>query len=83
MTQVSSLLRIEDVMRRVGFRRNKLYALINAGDFVRPIKIGRMSAWVEAEVDQWIADRIAERDRLNPRLVKSARGIDPAGVAAD
>ena len=62
MTQPTSLLRIEDVMRRVGFRRNKLYDLINEGAFPRPAKIGRISVWPSHEVDKFVADRIAERD---------------------
>jgi len=62
MKKSPRLLRIDEVMSRVGFRRNKLYDLINEGSFPRPVKIGPISAWVEDEVDQWVADRIAERD---------------------
>lgn len=62
MTQSPSLLRIDDVFRRVGFRRNKLYDLINADEFPKPVKIGRMSAWVESEIDEWINKQIAARN---------------------
>jgi prophage regulatory protein len=67
MTQSTNLLRIEDVMRRVGFRRNKLYDLINEGAFPRPAKIGRMSVWPSNEIDKFVADRIAERDAGMPK----------------
>ena len=40
----------------------KLYAGIAANTFPKPVKVGTRSLWVEAEIDQWIADRIAERD---------------------
>jgi prophage regulatory protein len=76
MTKRPTLLRIEQVFERVGFQRNKLYDLINEGAFPKPMKIGRLSAWVEAEVDQWIADRIAERDAKAPKKapVRDAEG---------
>jgi len=67
MIHSPTLLRIEDVFQRVGFKRNKLYDLVNAGEFPAPVKIGRLSAWVEAEVAQWIADRIAERNEMKPK----------------
>jgi prophage regulatory protein len=39
------------------------WRLIKAGKFPKPIKIGQgRNAWVEDEIDQHIADRIAERD---------------------
>jgi prophage regulatory protein len=72
MTQPTSLLRIQDVMRRVSFKRNKLYDLINAGDFPQPVKFGRMSAWVEAEVSQWIEAQIARRDAAKPEPQETA-----------
>lgn len=56
------LLSFEDVAFRVGLGRTRIYAGVTAGDFPKPVKIGRRSLWVEAEIDQWIADRIAERD---------------------
>lgn len=58
------LLRLPDVCARVGVRHSKLYELIAAGDFPRPVKVGgtRASRWPSSEVDAWIAARIAERD---------------------
>ena len=51
-----------EVERRVGLRCTSIYAGIAAGTFPKPIKSGKRSLWVESEVSQWIADRIAERD---------------------
>jgi len=82
MKQSPNLLRIEDVFRRVGFRRNKLYGLLNAGEFPKPVKLGRMSAWVEAEIDQWITDRIAERDAGAPKKPHAHGGEHPASAGA-
>jgi prophage regulatory protein len=41
------------------------WRLIKAGKFPKPVKIGMgRNAWVESEVDQHIADRIADRDAV-------------------
>lgn len=56
------LLRRPEVLRRVGLGRSAMYARIKAGTFPRPVSTGGNSvAWVESEIDQWIADRIAAR----------------------
>jgi prophage regulatory protein len=57
------LLRIKEVVSRSGLSKSTVYDASRVGDFPRPVKLSpSMSAWVEAEVDQWIADRIAERE---------------------
>ncbi len=35
---------------------------IRAGNFPKPIKVGCRNLWVEREIDEWIANRIAARD---------------------
>lgn len=58
------LIRLPEVMSRVSLRRATIYRRISKGDFPKPVRTGgRASAWVESEVDAWIADRIAERER--------------------
>ena len=39
----------------VGFGRSRIYQLIGAGEFPPPLKIGKSSRWVKAEIDAWIA----------------------------
>ena len=57
------VLRLPDVMRRTGKRRTSLLQAIQRGQFPRPIRIGaRAIGFVEAEVEDWIDTRIAERD---------------------
>jgi prophage regulatory protein len=57
--EVPSLLRLRDVVERVRLSRSHLYALIQSGQFPKPIKLTeRVSVWPEAEVSAWIADRI-------------------------
>lgn len=62
-TGVLILERLPQVKVRTGLSRSELYRRIAAGNFPAPIKLGkRASAWNAAEVDRWIADRIAARD---------------------
>lgn len=62
----------DSVEKRVGFERSTLYRMISAGTFPRPVIIGGRSLWVEEELDEWIAERIAERDQqyANPSSKK-------------
>ena len=54
------ILRLPAVIERTGKTRSPLYADIQAGLFVRPIKLGARSAgWPESEVSQVIQARIA------------------------
>ena len=56
-----SLIRLSEVIKRVGLCKAWIYKLIKQGKFPRPIKIGvRSIAFVESEVDDWIKQRIAE-----------------------
>ena len=55
--------RLPAVMARTALSRSEIYRRVAAGTFPRPAKLGvRASAWPVADVDAWIADRIAERD---------------------
>ena len=46
-----------------GVATSTIYDWMNREGFPKPIRIGvRAVAWVESEVDDWIAQRIAERD---------------------
>jgi len=62
------VLRLPEVLIRTGRRRTSLLQAVQRGDFPRPIHIGpRAIGFIEAEVDQWIAARIAERDAARER----------------
>lgn len=57
------LLRLPEVRTLVRRSTSRIYADMAAGRFPRPIRIGiRAVAWREAEIKQWLADRIDERD---------------------
>lgn len=56
-----SLIRLSEVQRRTGYGKAWIYKLISAGKFPQSVKIGSRSiAFVESEVDAWVANKIAE-----------------------
>ncbi len=58
----SNFIRLEQVKTRTGLSRSTLYAYIREGRFPAPVTIStRCVAWVESEIDDWIAHRIASR----------------------
>jgi prophage regulatory protein len=58
------ILRLPEVLIRVGYRRSKVYALIKENRFPRPLDLGpRAIGFLESEVNAWIADRVKERDQ--------------------
>ena len=55
-----SFIRLREVITRTGLSRSTVYAYIHDGRFPRPVSISaRCVAWVEGEIDRWIAERIA------------------------
>ena len=57
------LIRRPEVEKCTGLSRARIYESMDAGRFPRPVKIGpRAVAWVESEIDDWLHQRIAERD---------------------
>lgn len=51
-------LRRPAVEAATGLSRSSLYAMMDSGDFPRPIRIGRRAvAWPESAVLAWLADR--------------------------
>jgi len=55
----SKVLRLPEVRLRIGLSRSQVYLMIKRGEFPPPIKIGaRASAWMESDVDAWLAERL-------------------------
>jgi prophage regulatory protein len=52
------LLTMREVERLTGFKKSSVYSFIEAGDFPRPIKIGRSSRWPSGDVSHWIHETI-------------------------
>lgn len=55
------LLRLPEVMARVGLRRSAIYQRMRDGRFPRSRSLGpKCAVWVESEINEWIR-RVAER----------------------
>ncbi|CAN7695913.1 helix-turn-helix transcriptional regulator [Paraburkholderia sp. 22099] len=57
------LIRLREVRTRVGLGASTVYRYLATGKFPRPVEIGGgRVAWLESEIDAWIASRLeAER----------------------
>lgn len=53
------LLRQSAVEDRVGLKKSKIYEMIAAGEFPRPLKLGGVNVWPESQIGKWITDLIA------------------------
>lgn len=69
------LLSMSAVLERVCMSKTSLYRRINSGEFPKPVGIARYKiAFVESEVEEWIAARVKERDQAeHARYERSAR----------
>ena len=61
-------LRLPEVMERTGLSRSTIYVRLAAGCFPRPVALGgRAVGWIEAEIEEWVAERIAESRSVGER----------------
>lgn len=79
------LIRLPQVLDIVACSKTEVYRLIRAGKFPKPVPLGaRSSAWLVDEVQAFVADRIAEREKggdrseLGRRLVRSRAAVAAA-----
>jgi len=60
------ILRLPKVLDRTGLGRSTIYAYIASGKFPKPIPLGpRAVGWNEAEVDEWLIQKINRSHNLN------------------
>jgi len=63
LTTCLRMLRLGEVESRTGLRRATIYKRAKEGSFPRPVSLGKNSSgWVEAEINAWLAERVAARD---------------------
>ncbi len=60
------ILRLPEIIGRVGLRRASIYLHISKGLFPKPISLGaRAVGWLESDIDGWISARIEVTHRQN------------------
>ena len=75
-------LRLPEVMKRTGLSRSTIYVRLAEGRFPRPVALGgRAVGWIEAEIEKWVTERIAESRSVGGRAGErgeAAHGIPEA-----
>ncbi|WP_082684594.1 AlpA family phage regulatory protein [Aureimonas ureilytica] len=56
-----TFIRLRDIIEIVPISRATVYRLAKNGQFPKPIRLGSSSLWVEAEVQAWLSERMANR----------------------
>lgn len=57
-TEDVCFVRLPDVLRRVGVKKTKLYDMVQAGEFPRPVKIGKSSVWPDSVIREWQEEKM-------------------------
>ena len=73
MAVTETLLRLPEVRAACALSRTEMYRRLAAGEFPRPIALGRRAvAWRSSEIQDWIASRttkLAEPEASTPHAV--------------
>jgi len=51
-----------ELAKKIGVCSDSIKKLTEEDGLPKPIKIGKVSGWIESEVDTWLKHKIAERD---------------------
>jgi|TARA_R100001132_G_C3253305_1_gene79737 prophage regulatory protein len=55
------LIRLPEVISKVGYARSNIYKLIADGEFPKQVRLGKRAvAWRERDINQWIEERAVE-----------------------
>lgn len=63
-------LRINQVIEKLGLKKPTIYSYMKRGLLPKPVKLGRVSIWLESEVDAALHERIVVRDSSAKRGAK-------------
>ena len=64
--QNNRLIRRKEVQTKTGLGASSIYAMMKNGEFPQCLNLSeRRVAWIESEIDQWIANRIAQHKATN------------------
>ncbi|MBB4194047.1 putative DNA-binding transcriptional regulator AlpA [Rhizobium aethiopicum] len=57
MTATDRFIRLADVQEMIGLKDSRIYQMIKAGEFPKPIKLGASSRWSLRAVEAWMSER--------------------------
>lgn len=56
-------LRLKEVMALTGLGRSSIYKFMDENTFPKSVSLGgRAVAWVESEIEDWMNERLSQRD---------------------
>ena len=59
--RTTRLIRLPEVVHRVGLGRSTIYRWMAEGRFPKPVQLGGYAvAWADHEIEQWIEDRLRQ-----------------------
>ena len=68
-TENNRLIRRTEVQNKTGLGASSIYAMMKQGKFPQCMNLSeRRVAWIESDVDQWIAERVANHRATNAIL---------------
>lgn len=77
----SIIIRRPQVQARTGLSRSTIYELVSAGRFPAPIRLSdRRVGWLESDVADWIASRVAQSRRDLPTVEMAGSQHDRAAA---
>ncbi|HEX3430487.1 MAG TPA: AlpA family transcriptional regulator [Rhizomicrobium sp.] len=77
-------IKITDVAQQVGLSRTEIYRRIEAGTFPRQVPLGAQRvAFLESEVEAWMAQRLRARDAGEGLSARRERGLDAVSHRRD
>lgn len=69
--QSKQILRLDDVIKKVGLSRSSIFKMIDANSFPQSISLNeRAIGWLASEIDDWIDSRITISKKLNTQQLK-------------
>ena len=68
-TENVRLIRRKEVQAKTGLGASSIYAMMQQGTFPKAVNISeRRVAWIESDIDKWIAERVANHRATSATL---------------
>ena len=68
-TENQRLIRRKEVQAKTGLGASSIYAMMKSGEFPQCLNLSeRRVAWIESDIDKWIAERVANHRATNATL---------------
>lgn len=68
-TENQRLIRRKEVQAKTGLGASSIYAIMKSGEFPQCLNLSeRRVAWIESDIDKWIAERVANHRATSATL---------------